>query len=165
MPGAKRGTSWYDTNIQVQIAAGGATSNPIALLPADVLVRDVPGLTVTRTLVNLSIHPVVPVSVFGGQQVRIGMGIVTQDAFLAGALPELGAVSEEPVRGWMFKNESFSFQSENSFQFDSLDLDIKAQRILDLDTEVFLVIQNVDLTGTAFSVEVTGLIRMLVKLP
>ena len=165
MAGAKRGTSWYDTNINGSAGAGGGSSSPQALFPTDVLARDIPGITVIRTLVDLSIHPTVPVSVFGGQNVRLGVGMVTADAFLAAALPDLNSVSEEPIRGWIFKNARHAFQSENSFQFGSLHLDIHSQRKVDLDTEIYFQFQNEDMTGTAFSVEVTGLIRMLVKLP
>ena len=164
MPGVKRGTSWYDTNVNVQ-AASGSASTALALLPADVLARDIPGLTIVRTLVDLSIHPAVPFSSFGGQRLIIGAGIVTADAFLAGALPDLNAPSEEPIRGWMFKNNRFSFQSENSFQFGDLFLDIHSQRKLDLDTEVYFQVFNEALTGASFAAEVSGLIRLLVKLP
>ena len=108
MAGAKRGTSWLDTNINVQIT-DGAQAAPVALLPSSMEVRDVPGLTIVRTLVDLSIHPVVPASVFGGMRVFLGAGIVTTDAFLANALPELDAPSEEPIRGWLFKNARFPF--------------------------------------------------------
>ena len=164
MAGAKRGTQWFDTNVQLQVV-NGSGSSLVALLPADVLARDVPGLTIVRTLVGLSIHPAVPISVFGSQQVRMGCGIITVDAFLAGAVPDVGSPSEEPVRGWIFKNERYPWQSEDNTFFDRLDLDIHAQMKLDLDTEVFFYATNTGMTGTSFTIEVTGLIRMLVKLP
>ena len=164
MANVKRGTQWFDTNVNLQ-ATDGVQSTPLTLLPADVNARDVPGLTIIRTLVDLSIHPVVPVSVFGGQRVLLGAGIVTADAFLANALPDLNAPSDEPIRGWMFKNARHSFQSENSFQFATMHADIHSQRKLDLDTEVFFTIFNQAVTGTSFTVEVNGLIRLLVKLP
>jgi len=168
MPDVKRGTSWFDTNIDVQVAAGGTTSAAIALLPADVLKRDVPGLTITRTLVELDIHPVVPEVVAGGQHILLGAGIVVIDAFAAGSLPSLASPSEEPTRGWIFKNSRYVFDTEGGYhpyEGNLLFLDIHSQRKLDLDIEVYFQARNTDMTGVAFSIEITGLIRMLVKLP
>ncbi len=166
MPGVKRGTSWFDTNVNVQ-ASSGSSSSAIPLLPADVLARDIPGLTIVRTLVDLSIHPAIPADeITGSQSVLIGAGMVTADAFIAGALPDLASPSEEPVRGWLFKNNRWTYQSSGDITYATfLHLDIHAQRRLDLDTEVFFQMTNTAMTGTAYVVEVVGLIRMLFKLP
>jgi len=165
MAGVKRQTTWIDTDVNIQAGAGGAQGTPVTLLSNRILAADIAGKTIIRMLVDLSIHPTVPSSIFGGQVVTIGAGIITTDAFLANSLPDLNAPDEEPIRGWIFKNTRFAFDSENSFQYDRLSLDLRSQRKLDLDTEVYINILNTDMTGTAFAVEVTGLVRMLVKLP
>jgi len=167
MAAARRGTSWFDTEINSQ-AVSGTAGTPITLLPADVEVRDVPGLTIIRMLIELNCHAVVPNVVEGGQALHLAAGLVMTDGFVSGALPDLLSPSEEPIRGWIFKNMRFIYDSEGTispWSGSDLFLDIKSQRKLDLDTEVYFQMFNQAMTGTAFTVEVTGLIRTLVKLP
>ena len=165
--GRRRGTRWIDTNVNDQVAVA-ATSDPVALLNASVLAGDVPGLTIIRTLVDVSFHPTVPGVALGSMHCQIGAGIVTADAFLANSLPDLLSSSEEPVRGWMFKNARFCWDDpDRGLPYDAshLFLDIHSQRKLDLDTEVYWQWVNTAMAGASFAVEATGLIRLLVKLP
>jgi len=161
----KRGTRWIDTTITTSLGTGSAVN--FSLL-GGLGLDDIPGLIIIRTLVTLTVLPDGAVAGFGEQLILAGAGIVTGDAFAAIALPDLNAVSEEPVRGWMFKTSGVVAASPLEEQFGvvwRVEGDFRSMRKLDLDTECFIQFRSILLNGLAIMVRIGGLIRLLVKLP
>jgi len=162
----KRGTRWIDTNLTGTITSGGVTN--LSLL-GGLGLDDIPGLTVVRTLITLTVHAAAAAIGFGSQLIFVGTGIATGDAFSAAALPDLINVSEEPVRGWVFKTTGVVGVNPTEEEFGfiyRLEGDFRSMRKLDLDTEYFIQIHNAALAGpSAFTVQFGGLVRVLVKLP
>ena len=104
----------------------------------------------------------------GVQALDLGIAVVDQDALAAGALPDLNFGDDSPVRGWVFRKriivEDHTTAGSISPSSATLFLDLKSQRMIG-DTELVLIINNSNASGTAFSVHTEGLVRCLFKLP
>ena len=163
----RRATRWHDTII-VQSVATGATEELtlIAGIPDDE--GQTVGLTLIRTIVSLTFLPSAAVAGFGQQLMTLGIGVVQQDAFIGTALPDLGVTFEEPHGGWVFKEAGVVGAQPGEEELSAgwrLHGDYRSMRKLGGDAEVYLQLQNTAVVGTAFTVQVAGLIRCLYKLP
>ena len=128
--------------------------------------QPVPGLTVIRTLVRIDIMPGAPPIAYGGQIVLAGAGVITGDAFAAGAVPDLLTDTDYPVNGWMFKiKASITNDTGGLIIAEHMEGDFRSQRKLDEQTEVFMSVENAPAAGTAFNVRIHTMVRMLVKIP
>ena len=143
-----------------------ATQAPV-LLAENVADPEKRGCTIVRMLIGMQFFPASPNAVNGVQRVMIGVGVTSDDAFSAGALPDLETDADFPVQGWMYR-DSFNLADIASGGNPGLILrvekDIRAQRKIDRSTP-FLVVRTNQVQGTAFAVIESGIIRILYKLP
>ena len=161
--GPVRGTRWIDTLDNRALGSGGTQ---IITLLGGLGLDDIPGLTVVRTLVKIIAYPDADPTAFGVQRLMAGAGLVTGDAFAAGAVPDVVSDAEEPVRGWIFKEMEIIYSDNGTTMVPAvIKGDFRSMRKLDLDTEVFLQLTNTSIISTAFALRIDTLIRMLVKLP
>ena len=156
---AKRRTTWEDTIIvlNVEVDAAGDRS----ALDGGLSQADAQGLTLTRCIGDLSIYSNTVAGAWGVQDVAIGIGMSSREAFTAETLPSPNSLNEEPARGWVYKNIVAASQNGVGGQIVTRVLfDIRAKRRLD-SGRMFIKIVNVDIIGTAFDVRVRGLVRSL----
>ena len=124
-------------------------------------------MTLARMLIRLSIIGDVVAAGRGGQRISIGVGVSDQEAFQAAVLPDPNNALEEPLTRWIFRDEvhlvygGTSAESQNQEHFRE---DIQTRRKIN-DGEIYVIINSDGSFGTAITVRVTGLIRLLVWLP
>ena len=166
MTTARRKTIWVDTVVVTSVASGAVEE--ISLLTG---ISDAEGFTegwtLIRTLVNLYAIPAAAGAAFGSNLITVGMGQITQDAFVAAALPELGVQFEEPQAGWVFKNIMVTGVNPTEEEWGligHMQMDIRSQRKMGSDPEMYLQMQSTLLDGTGQTLRISGLIRCLYKL-
>ena len=161
--GQRRRTLWIDTLVSEQTANGTQDNTDLMATPSQFSKH---GLTLVRTIVNLSIRPESPFGVTGYQALDIGMGVVEQDALAASALPDLNFGDDTPIRGWVFRKRLLieDHVTADIERLVRVDMDLKAQRLIG-DAELVLIINNNGVLGTAFEVRTEGLLRCLFKMP
>jgi len=166
--GARRKTDWFDQTVIATVVAGGSTQE-IDLLVDAVTFSDLEGMTVVRTLIDLEVAPAAEVSAFGLQLPMIAGAIISDEADAAGALPDLLSDLDYPQRGYVFKMTAGIVAArpveEKYAQFAHFQADIRAQRKMEKNTRYLLLLANLNVIGTAYTVVVAGLVRTLVKLP
>ena len=158
-----RQVRWYDNVLNMNTAAG--TQDTEGLVGGITLDQGRRG-TVTRIVYDLSFASNTVAGAYGLQQLGIGMGIASQEAFAANALPEPESETEFPVTGWLYRNIIMVGQNGSGvYPVVRLSGEIRAQRKLDIG-DLFLIITNQPVVfGTSFSVLTRGIIRVLVRLP
>ena len=156
-----RPTDWVDTtvNVSAATAAQGSLSLITGLEPSDMR-----GATVIRTIVRLWAHSTTVAGAWGVQMCDLAIGITSQEAFAASTFPDPSQSSEKPPRGWMYRTSvGLSQNGVGTTIMREITADVRAARKVE-NGEVFLVFDNTALGGTAFTVRVTGLVRLLIKL-
>ena len=156
-----RPTDWVDTTVNLEISTGNqsVTSLITGLSPSDMW-----GVTVIRTIIMLSAFSNTVAGAFGCQQLDLGIGIASQEAFAAGVLPDPNISTDKPPRGWMWRVEKVVSQNGAGAPIvTELEADIRGARKVE-NGEVYLIGFNTALLGTTFQVNVRGLIRQLYKL-
>jgi len=158
----KRASDWIDTSLNLVVASGAQGSLSLMTGVAPVNVRR---QTLVRTIIGLQMNSTTVAGAWGTQIMDLGIGITSQEAFAAGALPDPVTAGDQPSRGWVFRQRRVVAQNGNgSVVLYDIQFDIRAARKLD-DGECFIVIDNTAGLGTAFSVVVTGMVRQLWLLP
>ncbi len=160
----RRKTDWFDTIFSQDMANG--SQNIQRLTPTGFS----PGHTLTRMLISFSFVPN-PLGVATGiQRLDFGIGIASEDAFVAGAVPDANAPLEFPPRGWVLRDEVIvnsrldGANGQDSTPVIRLTYDIRAQRMLD-NGVLYVATNNVAGGGTAFTVAHFGFVRILMLLP
>jgi len=103
----------------------------------------------------------------GFQQYRIGIGMVTQDAFAAAALPTPGGDSDWP--GWLWYHsggalvEFSTIEAGQGMSMARIAIDSKAMRKWRLNETVFGAVTTAGEVGTA-TLDISASTRMLTKL-
>ncbi len=165
--GARRRTNWIDQTVIQTVVAGGTTQE-IDLL-SDASPSELEGLTVVRTLIDLTVTPAAAPGAFVIQLPMIAGAIINDEADAAGALPDLLNDTDYPNRGYVFKMTAGvvgANPTEEEFgHVARFTADIRAMRKLETSTRYLLLLANLNVTGTAITVQFAGLIRTLVKLP
>ncbi len=157
----KRPTIWIDNLVNLTVATGAQGS--ISLLTGRPPIN-MNGTTITRTIFDLQLYSTTIAGAHGIQIADLGFGVTSQEAFNAGVFPDPEA-DERPLRGWLYRTRCTAFQ--NGVETNPLAFckgDLRNQRKID-DGEYFMVVTNQAILGTAFSVQMTGIIRVLLKLP
>ena len=157
-----RRTTWIDNLSSFVVAPGGGQQSQSLL--QGVAPEDTRGTTVVRVLYDLQLHSTSVAGAWGVQALDLAFGVTSQEAFAAGVFPDPNA-DERPVGGWMFRTRCVIAQNGAGAPIlTSCKGDLRSGRKLDAG-EVYVVANNSDLDGTAFTVRVTGIIRLLLMLP
>ena len=156
-----RPTDWIDTLVDESITTTADKSKSLMTGVAPVNMR---GMTLIRTILMLTLYSNTTAGAWGVQRVDMGIGVASQDAFAANALPDPEVATDKPARGWVWRGQLLVSQNGvGSEVLHRLNADIRGARKIE-NGELFLKMDNNFETGTAFTVNVFGLIRTLYKL-
>ena len=161
----KRVTAWDDQLVLGTTLFDGVTGSFILVEnSADSEKR---GCTIVRILVGMQFVPAVPNAVNGLMVVTLGIGVTSDDAFSAGALPDPEVDADFPVQGWMYRDRFMVADvasGGNAGAILRVEKDLRAQRKIDRSSP-FMSVRVDNIQGTAFSVIESGIVRVLYKLP
>ena len=162
--GARRKTAWNDEIFNVSRSSGGAT-NPL-LIMQDLSDTEKRGCTIGRMIIGLDVEPASPGSVSGTQNVFMGVGLSSDDAFAGGSTADPEDQADYPVQGWLWRYYTSVRDNPTiaGVQGRRIDVDLRALRKMDRSSVWIAFVNNVR-EGTSFSVQYTGLVRTLYKLP
>ena len=161
---AKRSTNWVDS--QINQTTANATQDTQSLL-SGLGPEDIPGITLTRTIIHLWVGAILPGVASGAMRLDWGIGVVQGEALAAGIVADPFSESDFPNRGWVVRDVIGVHDSIDTFdhRFMEIQMDIHSQRKLySQDAEVMLVLDANDLLGTPFTVLTFGYIRCLYKM-
>jgi len=158
-----RMTDWLDTVINFSVATG-AVATPLSLITG-LAPSAMRGTTLIRTLVRLSLNSSEIAESYGVQTVNLAIGIASQEAFAAGVVPDPRISTDKPPRGWVYRtNRGVSQNGIGTTAVFPVEADIRGARKIE-NGEVYLVVDNDAVIGNSFTIDVTGLVRLLIKLP
>jgi len=171
--GPRRLTSWSlgPGGNDIDFDSVTFTSTSASILGAGVTPA-VPHLTVVRIRGMLDFRLITTDVVRGGFTWAAGLGIVANDAFLVGtsALPQ--PFDEVGWPGWLWHNFGVMKSTVGALATSSLsapseriEIDTKAMRKLRQNEVLFMIVQVGEASGSASTMDVTGVTRVLVKLP
>jgi len=159
--GPRRRGFWVDTLISENVGSGLAAHEDLLSTPSQF---DKFGLTVVRTILTLTVRPTTLFAAAGVQAVDLGIQLVEQDAFAAFALPDLNFADDQPGRGWLYRDRVILTDHISTGAVRTeyrIFKDLKGKRKID-DMELIYTMQNSPVSGTSFSANVEGLIRLFV---
>ena len=158
-----RPTDWIDNTGGVVTLAGGLGKLD---LTAAFSQTDLRGVTLIRTLVELGAYSTTIAGAYGVSTLYMGIGIAARDAFpVTGAIPDPGSGSEKPPRGWIWRASVQVTQNGIGTSIVThVRYDIRGARKIEAGI-VYLVTKNVTQVGTAFTINLSGVVRLLTKLP
>ena len=164
--GPRRGTAWDDNRFNFGLGSG--TFANIALVD-DVADPEKRGCTLVRTIIDLQVFASDPGVASGRQLVDFGIGLVSDDAFTAGAtgMPNPEVESDYPVGGWLWRKTFAVFDetlATGHVPPVEIKADLRAMRKMDRSTVAFMLSNGVG-EGTPFAIQIVGLMRILYKLP
>ena len=161
--GPKRQTTWFDTNIGIDVAQG--TGGLVRLTPTG---DDLEGFTAIWIVGRTTLLPSIPQSTLAETSVAIGYGVCSEEAFSTGltATPNPEVSTEFPERGWMHRARYVVI--DNGFGIPTnvivLDNNIRAQRKIDKGV-LYLTIHNQTIRGGVFNIRLHGTLRLLCLRP
>ena len=150
---------WIDTRMNETI--GSAAQGLESLMTNVSSTQSRRGWTMVRTIIGIDIARSVHDSGEGSDLVEIGIGVTSQEAFAAGVVPDPQTPTDHPTRGWVYRAgyRIWGFAADQPAIYTiRVDKDIRAKRKLD-NGEMYIVIDNNPLEGTAGAILVTGYIR------
>ena len=161
----KRKAVWIDTFVSGAAANGAQIDfNLLTALGAN----DIPGLTLTRTIVDLSCGAATGGGANGRMRVDVGIGVIQAEAQAANVFADPQTALDFPLRGWVLRKHWIVTDSVDSFDrdFQRMELDLKSRRALHTaDSELFLIANNAFESGTGFTIDLQGWIRCLFLMP
>ncbi len=156
-----RNRAWADTLLSNAIATPGTLNiNLLTNAPT------VDTLTAVRIVGHVIIVPDAELSaVDGSQNVDIGIGVTSVEAFGANTLPDANDDTKYPPRGWLWIDRFTMMIAVGAgpidrYQFTDYHFDVRSQRKVDKGV-LFMTIQNVVASGGGNAVQVSGRIRVL----
>ena len=157
-------TAWDDQLLSSFTLTSGVTATSI--LTENVADPEKRGCTIQRVIVGLDFSPNLPNAVNGASTISMGIGLTSDDAFAAAALPDPEVDADFPVSGWLYRNRVLITDTVTGGNWRSIrvDQDLRVARKMDRST-VFMSFRAEQMSGAAFNVHVSGLIRVLYKLP
>ncbi len=162
----RRERRWSDLTFNIQLGAT-ASITPVNLLAG--LDAGRTKVTVVRILLDMLIYvDGMANSVDGANRLLLGIGVVSQDAQVAGQFPDPGVDSDRPRDGWLFKRavtvaNQQSSGTQEAFLFPEIHADVRAKRIVDR-AELFMAATSFTSSGTGSTLRLAGMARCLVLL-
>ena len=160
-----RRMQWIDNAVDLDVASAG---NIIAkLYDLEIGTRAGFDNTLTRIVLRLQVFPTTLTETAGAQHVFYGIGVAPFDTVDAGGvgLPSPTSNFEFPESGWLVRSSRVVIAGgSGNLMLETVEEDLGAQRRLH-NGSVYLSLGNLGLVSTAFSVTVTGFIRILMRLP
>ncbi len=156
-----RSTKWEDQILEATVASAAIT---LINLMADLNESERPGLTLIRLIYRINFYPVSPFDTSTIQGLHMGVGLVQNDAFAAGAVPDPGEDQEAPSRGWVVRDQGLTVsEAGDTPTIGEMKGDIRAMRKFYQDSTIMLALRSDVEVGTAQTLNVFGLVRMLFK--
>ena len=161
---ARRATAWNDELFNFTLVAASSSQ---FLVVQDVSDPEKRGCTLIRTLLDFAVLAETPGAVSGSSKVSLGLALASDDAFVGGSLPDPEVQADYPVDGWLWRWSGIIIDetlATGHVPPRYIKEDLRAARKMDRSS-VYMAITNDLLEGTAFTVRIIGIIRMLYKLP
>ena len=163
---ASRRRRWIDTVFNGQTLAPGNTTSTIVLTEG-IPDNEMKGMTLVRLIIQLNLLASIIDDDTGVQRMAIGIGLAGQEAIQASgtgiALPELQ--DEFPSSGWLWRAQyAVVSNAVPGFPYPVIEKDLRAQRKL-MYGAPYIRFVNINSQGTAFSVDIVGVVRALYLLP
>jgi len=158
--GSRRQPLWIDTIISESTLNLGIDMEDLMETPSQF---DKFGLTLIRTLVDLTIQPESLFGAVGVQALDFGIALLEQDAFAANAVPDLNFEDDSPGRGWVVRKRTMLQDHTTAGAVPTqrhILLDLKSKRKIG-DMELVTMILSNSALGTPFTVNTQGLVRCL----
>jgi len=156
-----RPTDWIDTTPSFITPTGGQSFQSLMIGVAPVNMR---GMTLIRTILSMTFSSTTVAGAWGRQSVHLAIGVASQEAFAAGALPDPAVPTDKPPRGWVYKTHVGVGQNGAGAAINvDIHADIRGARKIE-NGELYIIVDNIFIVGTTFSVQMTGLVRTLYKL-
>ena len=156
-----RETFWVDNPISFGMTSGGRITVSLFTGTPPINTRRA---TIVRFILRLSAYSESVAGAWGINLIDLGIGVVSQEAFNAGAIPDPDA-DERPARGWMWKDRLVATQNGVGTPIVvSTWADLHSGRKI-YDGELFLIGVNTASLGTTASYRVSGIVRVLLLLP
>ena len=155
-----RNAYWEDTVINLGVPDNGDT---LQSLVGGLSEDERCGMTIARTIVDLQMSPQTTSGVVGSMICDVAIGLANQQAFSTGAaaLPDLAINSERPPRGWVFRTRCAVLDDATTVAPLTFCIgDFRGKRKVDAGI-LYLHLAADSRTGTAFPLQVTGIIRLL----
>jgi len=157
-----RMTDWLDTAATLVAASGAQASLSLITGAAPINMR---GVTLIRTIISIGLSSATVAGAWGVQICDIAIGITSQEAFAAGVFPDPAISGDKPPRGWVWRSRMVVSQNgAGSPVVAAVKEDIRGARKIE-NGELFIVMDNSAFAGTAFTVNMAFLTRVLMKLP
>ena len=153
---------WVDTRIASSMGAGVQQTTELMTGIGSTTTR-VTQMTLIRTIVGIDIAAFTHDAGEGSGLVSCGIGVASQEAFAANALPDPNTETDFPTRGWVWRAEYriYSFAADQPAVYNRrIDLDLRSMRKLE-NGEPFFICHHLALEGVAVTLHVSGLIRQL----
>jgi len=157
-----RHTYWVDTLMAgTQVAAGAQSIQRLGTADPNFLEERM--ATVIRTVWNLEFTSTTVAGAWGTQRIGYGVGVESLEAFNGGSHPDPEDAADFPTRGWILRGECWISQNGVGGEIVTrCHGDFRNARKID-NGVLFLIISNTDGPGTAFTAQVAGAIRCLIK--
>jgi len=125
-----------------------------------------PVQTVARIVVHLGLFLTDIVSVVDGTvEVDLGIGVASEEAFLAGVVPDPNVESETPARGWLWRDRLWisygAVADRDRYWAGEVRADLRAMRKVDRGI-LYMVSQVSTVSGTFDPVTMIGLVRSMI---
>ena len=160
----RRRRRWHDLNFAATLGNGTQTfTDLLQNLPA----TEQHGCTITRIILRMTYSPVVTIGSDGAQQIAVGIGLVSEEAFNASIFPDPSQNADDPITGWMFKTVRAVrvMLSPDDVLHGVIHEDIRAQRKMGYNTKLLILTENSADEATSFDVRIQGIVRTLCLLP
>jgi len=155
-------TIWIDTSLSDNIATGAEFEKSL-MTNISSAASGLAQMTLLRTIIGIDISYATHDAGEGSQRLSIGIGVASQEAFAAAALPDPEVMSDFPTKGWVWRAayRIWGFAADQPTIFTRrVDLDIRAKRKLDKG-EAYINAFNAAQEGVTAVVNLTGIIRQL----
>ena len=153
---------WHDELVNTAIASG---AQGIRDVMGNLSQDETRGSTIVRVILDLDISASPTNGVIGTQMVDIGLGVVSEDAFAASAVPDPSTETDRPPRGWLFRTRCVIYDDiDRTIKGTVCKGDFRGKRRLDAGI-LALILNNEARDGNTFSVRMTGICRTLYLLP